>query len=149
MGLDTLVPFHAFAGARRRHRDALLEFVEARRARARASPARRVDQGQRAAAVLRPACRPNRGRRRGQRGKFGALTPGTLAPDRSRGRGAAARPDYLLVLPWHFRKMFVQSPKFKGRRLGSRCPRSKSSTPEDTQAWRPTFPRALCRLRQA
>jgi hypothetical protein len=29
----------------------------------------------------------------------------------------AANPDYLLVLPWHFRDFFLTSRAFKGRRL--------------------------------
>lgn len=39
--------------------------------------------------------------------KFGAFTPGTRIPIRSEAEVHAARPDYLLVLPWHFRAGIV------------------------------------------
>ena len=35
--------------------------------------------------------------------KFGCFTPGTNIPIISEGDAHARRPDYLLVLPWHFR----------------------------------------------
>jgi NDP-4-keto-2,6-dideoxyhexose 3-C-methyltransferase len=40
--------------------------------------------------------------------KFGAYTPGTLIPIRSETEVRAARPDYLLVLPWHFKSGIVR-----------------------------------------
>ncbi len=39
--------------------------------------------------------------------KFGACTPGTRIPIRSEAEVHACKPDYLLVLPWHFRKSIV------------------------------------------
>jgi len=39
--------------------------------------------------------------------KFGRLTPGTWIPIVSEADASAARPDYLLVLPWHFRENLV------------------------------------------
>ena len=35
--------------------------------------------------------------------KFGAYTPGTLIPIVSEAEAKAMKPDYLFVLPWHFR----------------------------------------------
>jgi NDP-4-keto-2,6-dideoxyhexose 3-C-methyltransferase len=49
--------------------------------------------------------------------KFGAYTPGTLIPIVPEDELLARRPDYLLVLPWHFRSFFVAAPKYKGRTL--------------------------------
>lgn len=49
--------------------------------------------------------------------KFGAVTPGTSIPIEDEKRILEARPDYLLVLPWHFREFFVKNPAFKGRKL--------------------------------
>lgn len=49
--------------------------------------------------------------------KFGAVTPGTAIPLVSEDAVLASNPDYLLVLPWHFRRFFESSPKFRGRRL--------------------------------
>lgn len=39
--------------------------------------------------------------------KFGAFTPGTLIPILSEVEVRAMRPDYMLVLPWHFRDFIV------------------------------------------
>jgi C-methyltransferase C-terminal domain/Putative zinc binding domain/Methyltransferase domain len=40
--------------------------------------------------------------------KFGAFTPGTAIPIVSESEARAGKPDYLLVLPWHFRDNIVQ-----------------------------------------
>jgi hypothetical protein len=39
--------------------------------------------------------------------KFGCFTPGTLIPIVSETEAKAMRPDYLLVLPWHFREGII------------------------------------------
>ena len=49
--------------------------------------------------------------------KYGAFTPGTLIPIVPQDQLLSSRPDYLLVLPWHFRAFFEQSPKFHGINL--------------------------------
>jgi len=49
--------------------------------------------------------------------KFGAFTPGTLIPLVPEDQVLASNPDYLLVLPWHFRAFFESLPKMKGRTL--------------------------------
>jgi hypothetical protein len=43
--------------------------------------------------------------------KFGAYTPGTLIPIISEEEARAMRPDYFLVLPWHFKSAIVQREK--------------------------------------
>jgi len=40
--------------------------------------------------------------------KFGAFTPGTLIPIVPESEVKASRPDYLLVLPWHFKDFIVK-----------------------------------------
>ncbi|HTV51187.1 MAG TPA: class I SAM-dependent methyltransferase [Steroidobacteraceae bacterium] len=55
--------------------------------------------------------------------KFGRLTPGTLIPIVPEDQVLAMRPDYLLVLPWHFRAFFERNPKFSGRTLVFPLPR--------------------------
>jgi hypothetical protein len=40
--------------------------------------------------------------------KFGCFTPGTHIPIISESEAHAMRPDYLLVLPWHFRENILQ-----------------------------------------
>ena len=46
--------------------------------------------------------------------KFGAFTPGTLIPIVPEAELLARKPDYLLVLPWHFRAVL------RGRARNSR-----------------------------
>lgn len=43
--------------------------------------------------------------------KFGVWTPGTLIPIVSEAEARAMRPDYFLVLPWHFKNGIVQREK--------------------------------------
>ena len=49
--------------------------------------------------------------------KFGAFTPGTLIPLVPESEVLAELPDYLVILPWHFRKFFAGLPSMKGRKL--------------------------------
>lgn len=49
--------------------------------------------------------------------KFEAFTPGTLLPIVSEDEVLAMQPDYLLVLPWHFRDFFLEHDRFVDRNL--------------------------------
>lgn len=49
--------------------------------------------------------------------KFGRFTPGSLIPMESEENVLISKPDYLLVLPWHFRDFFVNQSKLKGKKL--------------------------------
>lgn len=49
--------------------------------------------------------------------KFGRYTPGTRLPILAEDEVLASAPDYLLVLPWHFRKFFATNRRFAGRKL--------------------------------
>ena len=49
--------------------------------------------------------------------KHGALTPGTWIPIEAEEIVLESKPDYLIVLPWHFKDYFLSSPKYKGRDL--------------------------------
>ena len=49
--------------------------------------------------------------------KFGSYTPGTLIPLIPEATVLASNPDYLVVLPWHFRKFFESLPSMKGKKL--------------------------------
>jgi NDP-4-keto-2,6-dideoxyhexose 3-C-methyltransferase len=49
--------------------------------------------------------------------KFGSFTLGTYIPLVSEQQVLASNPDYLLVLPWHFRTFFESLPSMKGRCL--------------------------------
>lgn len=45
------------------------------------------------------------------RDKFGAYTPGSLIPIISEAEAKAMKPDYFLVLPWHFKESILQREK--------------------------------------
>jgi len=62
--------------------------------------------------------------------KFGALTPGTWIPIEDEAKVLASSPDFLLVLPWHFRDFFLSNPILKGRRLVFPLPQLEVVTPE-------------------
>lgn len=49
--------------------------------------------------------------------KFGAVTPGSWIPIMNEKDVLAADPDYLLILPWHFREFMLRNPAYAGRRL--------------------------------
>ena len=49
--------------------------------------------------------------------KFGTFTPGTNIPIISEDDLLKKNPDYLLILPWHFRNFFINNEKFKGIKL--------------------------------
>jgi len=49
--------------------------------------------------------------------KFGLFTPGTLIPIIPEDDLLEKKPDYLIVLPWHFKDFFIKSNKFKGIKL--------------------------------
>lgn len=49
--------------------------------------------------------------------KFGCYTPGTWIPIIPEQELLAKRPDYMIVLPWHFRNFFVSNKKYSGMNL--------------------------------
>jgi hypothetical protein len=55
--------------------------------------------------------------------KFGCFTPGSYIPILPEDEVLAMKPDYLLVLPWHFRRFFESSRKFSEFRLVFPLPR--------------------------
>ena len=59
--------------------------------------------------------------------KFGKFTPGSLIPIISEEELLDLNPDYLLVLPWHFRPFFEKLPSLKGRSLVYPLPRFEIS----------------------
>jgi hypothetical protein len=62
--------------------------------------------------------------------KFGAFTPGTLIPIRPESEVLSENPDYLLVLPWHFRPFFMRLSSMAGRKLVFPLPRLETVTVE-------------------
>jgi NDP-4-keto-2,6-dideoxyhexose 3-C-methyltransferase len=49
--------------------------------------------------------------------KIGSFTPGSLIPIISQEEVLASKPDYVVILPWHFRSFFLSSALFKNMRL--------------------------------
>jgi len=49
--------------------------------------------------------------------KFGCFTPGTLLPIISEDAALQKNPDYLIVLPWHFKEFFIKNKKFNKIKL--------------------------------
>jgi len=49
--------------------------------------------------------------------KFGSFTPGSLIPLVPEDEMLASEPDFILVLPWHFKAFFLELPKMHGRTL--------------------------------
>jgi hypothetical protein len=57
--------------------------------------------------------------------KFGSYTPGSLIPIISEQELLSSEPDYIIVLPWHFRKFFENLPSLKGQSLVFPLPKLK------------------------
>ena len=49
--------------------------------------------------------------------KYGCYTPGTWIPIVPEEEVLRLRPDYLIVLPWHFKRFFLENDKFAGHAL--------------------------------
>ncbi|HEX8062976.1 MAG TPA: class I SAM-dependent methyltransferase [Allosphingosinicella sp.] len=117
-GLSTLAPYHAFEERVRRSRDALLAFIDGARAEGKTVAALGAStKGN----VLLQYCGLGEDRIQAvgevNPEKFGCFTPGTWIPIVPERELLGEGPDYLIVLPWHFRRFFEQSPAFAGTRL--------------------------------
>lgn len=118
MGLDTLAPYEAFAASAAKSKHDLLKFIE-----------KAHQEGKKIAAlgastkgnVLLQYCgltekdifcvgdvNPD---------KFGCYAPGTWIPIISEDKLLGMNPDYLIVLPWHFRRFFLENKKFSNLNL--------------------------------
>jgi NDP-4-keto-2,6-dideoxyhexose 3-C-methyltransferase len=118
LGLDTLVPYQQFAQRTAECREQLLAFLDKVR-----SEGRRVcglGASTKGNVLLQycgitPAQIPQVGEVNAE--KFGCFTPGTLLPIVPQEQLLAENPDFLLVLPWHFKSFFLTNRKFAGRHL--------------------------------
>lgn len=118
IGLDTLVPYEAFADCAAKSKQDLLKFIETAQAEGKKIAALGAStKGN----VLLQYCglaekdifcigdvNPD---------KFGCYTPGTWIPIIPEDELLAMKPDYLIVLPWHFRKFFLENKKFSKSKL--------------------------------
>lgn len=118
MGLDTLAPYQAFAERAANSKRDLLAFIATARAAGKTVAA--LGASTKGNVLLQYcgltekdiACigevNPD---------KFGSYTPGTWIPIIPESELLAQNPDYLIVLPWHFRKFFLGNKKFSKSKL--------------------------------
>ena len=117
-GLDTAEPYQAFAARIERSRKELREFLD--NARAERMTVYGLGASTKGNVILQycdvtARDLPLIGEVNSD--KFGCFTPGTLIPIGPEEEVLNAKPDYLLVLPWHFRRFFEGSPRFRATRL--------------------------------
>jgi NDP-4-keto-2,6-dideoxyhexose 3-C-methyltransferase len=117
-GLSTLMPYHEFAKRVVQTKRDLLEFIEKARVEGKSLAALGAStKGN----VLLQFCglsadeiefvgevNPE---------KFGSYTPGTWIPIIPENELLASKPDYLIVLPWHFKQFFITNKSFSKMNL--------------------------------
>ena len=109
MALESLAPFTAFAARVATHRDALLAMLDSVKRRGElvlgygaSTKGNVILQFARINSDLLPAIAEV------NQDKFGCVTPGTWIPIIPETEARARRPDYFLVMPWHFRRGIVR-----------------------------------------
>jgi len=117
-GLDSTAPYLAFADRAAAAKRRLLEFLG--RARADGKTVAALGASTKGNVILQycgitDADLPRIGEVNDD--KFGAFTPGTFIPIIPESEVLKLRPDFLVVLPWHFREFFVNNPRFSGLNL--------------------------------
>lgn len=117
-GLDTLVPYQQFAERVVQTKRDLLEFIEAARAEGKSVA---VLGASTKGNVLLQYCglTTNEIEFVGEVNpeKFGCYTPGTWIPIIPEQELLVKKPDYMIVLPWHFRKFFLSNKKLSAMKL--------------------------------
>lgn len=117
-GLDTLVPFKEFAARVIQTKRDLLSFIATARAEGKIVA---VLGASTKGNVLLQYCglTPNEVAFVGEVNaeKFGCYTPGSWIPIIQEQELLGKKPDYLIVLPWHFRMFFTANKKFSGMNL--------------------------------
>ena len=117
-GFDTLAPYQAFAERAAKSKRDLLQFIEGARSAGKIVAALGAStKGN----VLLQYCGltgkdiPYVGEVNSD--KFGSYTPGTWIPIIPEAELLAMDPDYLIVLPWHFRRFFEENKKYSDFKL--------------------------------
>ncbi|WP_284451863.1 class I SAM-dependent methyltransferase [Methylophaga thalassica] len=118
LGLNTIEPYHAFAERVSDSREKLLEFISiVRKEGKKVAVLGASTKGN----VLLQYCDLNADVIEAvgevNKEKFSCYTPGTLIPIIPENDLIARKPDYLIVLPWHFREFFLSQQKFSGMNL--------------------------------
>jgi hypothetical protein len=117
-GLDTLAPYQAFAERVTQTKRDLLKFIESARAEGKSVAALGAStKGN----VLLQYCDLTEKEifsvGEVNADKFGCFMPGTWIPIVPEDELLGMNPDYLVVLPWHFRKFFTANKKLSGMSL--------------------------------
>lgn len=117
-GLDTLEPYEAFARRAEKSKQDLLAFIASARAEDRTVTA--LGASTKGNVLLQYCGLTDKdihfvGEVNVE--KFGCYTPGTWIPIIPENDLLAMKPDYIIVLPWHFRKFFEGNKKFSGIHL--------------------------------
>lgn len=114
-GLDTLQPYQEFAERTVQTKRDLLKFIETAHAEGKTIAALGAStKGN----VLLQYCKLSEkeiifvGEVNTE--KFGCYTPGTWIPIVAEMELLAKKPDYLIVLPWHFKQFFISNKKYSG-----------------------------------
>lgn len=118
LGLTTLAPYLAFAERVGKARSALLDFI--RKAKSEKKRVVALGASTKGNVVLQYCgITPDLIESVGEINpdKFGKLTPGTHVPILPEDSVLNGNPDFLIVLPWHFRTFFEQQQKYAGRSL--------------------------------
>jgi hypothetical protein len=118
IGLDTMAPFSAFAERTTASRKQLREFVA--KAKAEGKSVAALGASTKGNVLLQycgftEADISSVGEVNTE--KFGCFTPGSWIPIVAEEALLAQKPDYLIVLPWHFREFFIKNPKFSSFKL--------------------------------
>lgn len=118
LGLDGLAPFHAFAERVEKSREALHDFFRvARQEGALVGALGASTKGN----VLLQYCGVTTedivAIGEVNEDKFDAFTPGTFIPIIAESELLKRNPDYLIVLPWHFKPFFDKAPHLAGQKL--------------------------------
>lgn len=117
-GLDTLAPYEAFAKRTEKSKRDFLAFLD--RARAQGKTVGALGASTKGNVLLQYCGLTDKeisfvGEVNAE--KFGCYTPGTWIPIIPENDLLAMKLDYLIVLPWHFRKFFEGNKKFSGMHL--------------------------------
>ena len=117
-GLDTLVPYNEFSERVIRSRQELLNFIN--KVRADGETVSLLGASTKGNVLLQYCdLNTNEVEYVGEVNpeKFNCYTPGTWIPIISEQELLAKKPDYMIVLPWHFRNFFVNNKKFSNMKL--------------------------------
>jgi hypothetical protein len=117
-GLDTLLPYQAFAQRIAETKHNLLDFIELARSKGKTVAA--IGASTKGNVLLQYCGLTSKdivavGEVNTE--KFGCYTPGTWIPIIPEDKLLEKNPDYLVVLPWHFRKFFIRNKVFAHSKL--------------------------------